>query len=76
MALAGAGDLASKQGDLDRTQEVCEEGLALLEHEASEAKLFLLGGSGFMAWQREDYGRATRLFEEGLALSRELSDTW
>jgi predicted ATPase/class 3 adenylate cyclase/Tfp pilus assembly protein PilF len=79
MVLAGAGDLASEQGDLDRAQEACEEGLALLEHEgreASEAKFFLLSCLGFMAWQREDYGRATQLFEVGLALSRELSDTW
>jgi predicted ATPase/class 3 adenylate cyclase len=79
MALAGAGDLASEQGDLERAKEACEEGLALLEHgekEASEAKLFLLSCLGFMAWQREDYGRATQLFEEELALSRESSDTW
>ena len=79
MALAGAGDLASEQGDLDRAKQACEEGLALLEHEAkeaSEAKLFLLSCLGFMAWQREDYGRATQLFEESLALSREMSDTW
>src|SRR5829696_7604166 len=79
MALAGAGDLASEQGELDRAKEACEEGLALLEHgekEASEAKLFLLSCLGFMAWQREDYGRAKQLFEEGLALSREMSDTW
>jgi hypothetical protein len=55
MVLAGAGDLASEQGDLDRAQEACEEGLALLEHEAreaSEAKFFLLSCLGFMAWQR------------------------
>jgi tetratricopeptide (TPR) repeat protein len=79
MALAGAGDLASEQGDLERAKEACEEGLALLAHgekEASEAKLFLLSCLGFMAWQREDYGRATQLFEEELALSRESSDTW
>src|SRR5215210_1326398 len=41
MVLAGAGVLASEQGDLDRAQESCEAGLALLEHgekEASEAK--------------------------------------
>jgi predicted ATPase/class 3 adenylate cyclase len=45
MALAGAGGLAWQQGELDRAQEACEEGLELLEHEereASEAKLWLL----------------------------------
>jgi predicted ATPase/class 3 adenylate cyclase/Tfp pilus assembly protein PilF len=79
MALAGEGALASQQGDLDRTQEACEEGLALLEHQArerSEAKLCLLAGLGWVALQREEHGQATELFEEGLALSREMSDTW
>jgi predicted ATPase/class 3 adenylate cyclase len=79
MALAGAGALASDQGDYDRAKQAYEEGLALLEHEtreASEASLWLLGGLGFMAWQREELGQAGELFEEGLALSREMSDTW
>jgi hypothetical protein len=43
MALAGVGELAFDQGDLDRAQEACQEGLELLEHEegreAREAKL-------------------------------------
>jgi tetratricopeptide (TPR) repeat protein len=79
MALAGAGALASQQGDLDRAQEACEEGLELLEHQArerSEAKLCLLAGLGWVALQREEHGQAKQLFEEGLALSREMSDTW
>jgi predicted ATPase len=79
MALAGAGWLATEQGDLDRAKQTCEEGLALLEHEAreaSEAKLNLLSCLGFMAWQREELGQASELLEEGLALSREMSDTW
>jgi hypothetical protein len=46
MALAGVGSLALEQGDLDRAQEACEEGLELLAHEeareAIEAKLNLL----------------------------------
>src|SRR5215213_9079358 len=45
MALAGVGVLAEDQGELDRAQEACEEGLELLAHEAreaSEAKLNLL----------------------------------
>ena len=31
MALAGVGALALEQGDLDRAQEACEEGLELLD---------------------------------------------
>jgi predicted ATPase/class 3 adenylate cyclase len=79
MALAGAGVLAEEQGDLDRAQEACEEGLELLANEAreaSETKLFLLECLGWVACLREEYGQATELFEESLALSREMSDTW
>jgi tetratricopeptide (TPR) repeat protein len=79
MALAGIAVLASEQGDFDRAQEACEEGLELLAHEAreaSEAKLRLLVGSGYVAWQREEHGQAQQLYEESLALSREMSDAW
>jgi predicted ATPase/class 3 adenylate cyclase/Tfp pilus assembly protein PilF len=79
MALAGAGALAEEQGDLDRAQEACEEGLELLANEAreaSEAKLFLLDRLGWVALRSEEYGQATELFEESLALSREMSDSW
>jgi predicted ATPase/class 3 adenylate cyclase/Tfp pilus assembly protein PilF len=76
MALAGAGTLASEQGDLDRGQEACEEGLELLANEAREAKLWLLACLGWVAWTREELGQARELFEESLALSREMSDTW
>jgi predicted ATPase/Tfp pilus assembly protein PilF len=79
MALAGAGGLAMEQGDLDRVQEACEEGLELLEHEgreASEAKLWLLMFLGWLAWQREEHGQARELFEESLALSREMRNIW
>jgi len=79
LALAGVGELASEQGDFDRAQEACEEGLELLAHEgrqASEAKQCLLAWLGWAALMREHYGRATELFEESLALSREMSDTW
>jgi predicted ATPase/DNA-binding SARP family transcriptional activator/DNA-binding CsgD family transcriptional regulator len=79
MALAGAGTLASEQGDLDWAKEACEEGLKLLAHEAWEArevKLCLLACLGWVAWRREEHGQATQLFEESLALSREMSDTW
>jgi predicted ATPase/class 3 adenylate cyclase/Tfp pilus assembly protein PilF len=80
MALAGVGELASAQGELDRAQEACKEGLELLAHEtkeeASEAKLKLLVSLGSVALVREEYGQAKQLFEEGLALSRGMSDTW
>jgi predicted ATPase/class 3 adenylate cyclase len=79
MALAGVGWLALQQGDFDRAEEACEEGLELLAHEgreASEAKLSLLACSGWMAWEKEEHGQAKQLFEEGLALSREMRDTW
>jgi predicted ATPase/class 3 adenylate cyclase len=76
MALAGVGMLAWEQGDLDRAEEACEEGLELLVHEASEAKLNLLICSGWVALSREEYGRATELFEEILALSRETKVGW
>jgi predicted ATPase/class 3 adenylate cyclase len=79
MALAGVGWLALQQGDFNRAEETCEEGLELLEHEErepSEAKLSLLACSGWMAWEREEHGQAKQRFEENLALSREMSDTW
>jgi predicted ATPase/DNA-binding SARP family transcriptional activator/DNA-binding CsgD family transcriptional regulator len=77
MALGGAGSLAFVQGDLDRVQEACEEGLELLANEeAREAKLLLLAFLGWVAWAREDYRQATQLLEESLALSREMRDIW
>ena len=79
MALAGAGELATSQGDLDRAKEVCEEGLELLLHEgreASEAKLCLLAFLGWVALEREEYEQAKELFEESLAPSRQMRDTW
>ena len=79
MALAGIGRLAVDQGDLDRAQEACEEGLELLANEAretSEAKLWLLERLGWVAWAREEHEQATQLFEESLALSQQMSDTY
>jgi predicted ATPase/class 3 adenylate cyclase/Tfp pilus assembly protein PilF len=79
MALAGVGWLALQQGNLDRAQGACEEGLDLLAHQArvaSEAKLSLLACLGWMAWEKEALGQATQLFEESLVLSREMGDTW
>jgi predicted ATPase/class 3 adenylate cyclase len=79
IALAGVGALAEEQGDLDRAQEACEEGLEFLAHvarETSQTRLFLLVRLGLVAWRGDDHGRATQLFEESLALSREMSDTY
>jgi predicted ATPase/class 3 adenylate cyclase/Tfp pilus assembly protein PilF len=75
MALAGAGALATDQGDLDRAEEFSAEGLELLKSEASErseAKPYLLLNSGHVALEIADYDKATRLFEESLSLSREI----
>jgi predicted ATPase/class 3 adenylate cyclase len=79
MALAGAGELASAQGDYDRAQEACQEGLELFKHEAgetSEAKLLLLACLGWVASEREEHSQAKELYEECLALSQEMRDTW
>jgi predicted ATPase/class 3 adenylate cyclase/Tfp pilus assembly protein PilF len=77
MALAGAGRLASVQGDFDRAQQACEEGLELLaREEASEAKLKLLESLGWVASERGEHSQAKELYEESLALSREMGDTW
>jgi predicted ATPase/class 3 adenylate cyclase len=79
MALAGVGWLAAHQGDLDRAQEACEEGLQLLANEAreaSEARRCLLVFLGWVEREREDYGRATQLFEESLDLSQQLGDAY
>jgi predicted ATPase/class 3 adenylate cyclase/Tfp pilus assembly protein PilF len=75
MALAGAGALATDQGDLDRAEEFSAEGLEILKggaSERSEAKPYLLLNSGHVALERADYDKATRLFEESLSLSREI----
>ena len=79
MALAGIGALALEQGDLDRAEEACQEGLELFVEEVSagsEAKLYLLLSLGHVALDREDHSRATELFEESLALSREMGHGW
>jgi len=79
MALAGIGEIASQQGDLDQAQEACEEGLKLLAREATEAskaKIYLLLPLGKVARMREDYTWATQLNEESVALSREMRNTW
>ena len=68
MALAGIGDLALEQGDLDRAKEACEGGLELLAHEgmdASETRLNLLAGVGWVAGAREDAGSKRRWKSEG-----------
>src|SRR5215203_3553697 len=76
LALAGIGEIASHQGDLDQAQEACKEGLELLAHEASQAKIYLLLSLGKVARMREDYTWATQVNEESVALSREMRDAW
>jgi predicted ATPase/class 3 adenylate cyclase len=76
MALAGIGEIASHQGDLEQAQEACEEGLELSANEASEAKIYLLLSLAKVARMREDYKWATQLNEESVALSREMRNTW
>jgi len=76
MALAGIGEIASHQGDLDQAQEACKEGRELLAQEASEAKIYLLLSLGKVARMREDYKWASQLNEESVALSREMRNTW
>ena len=76
LALSGVGLLALHQGDLDRAEEACVEGLELV-HEAgdgSEVKIHLLSWLARVAWSRGDFRRATELVEESLALSREKRD--
>ena len=50
MALAGAGALASQQGDYDRAQEACEEGLELLAPEAREAREAIKAKLNLLVW--------------------------
>jgi tetratricopeptide (TPR) repeat protein len=79
MTLAGVGELASYQGDLDRAEEALAEGLELLTREVtgrSEAKLNLLLSLGHVALERQDHDSATEAFEESLALSREMGNGW
>ena len=77
MALAGVGWLALQQGDHDRVQEACEEGLELLAHEEAKGgqttppRMLRVGG---VQEGRSRVGKG--VFEESLALSREMSDSW
>jgi hypothetical protein len=50
MALAGAGTLAIDQGDYDRAQEACEEGLELLAQEARETSKTSLTALTIWRW--------------------------
>ena len=79
MALAGAGYLASEQGDLDRAQEACEEGLELLDtRQGRQARLSYGSSHAWGGWhgRGKSTSRQQQLFEESLALSREMNDTW
>jgi len=78
-ALAGIGELASYQGDLERAEEALAAGLEHRVEEAtgrSEVKLYLLSSLGHVALEKADYDRATEAFEESLALSRKMGNDW
>ena len=80
-ALAAAGNLAERQGDYDRSVELCEEGLELLRQteEGGEGKLYLLIVLIALAnavGSRGDSEGARELYEEGLALSQEEGQEW
>jgi predicted ATPase len=80
-ALAMAGNLAERQGDYDRSVELCEEGLELLRQteEGGEGKLYLLIVLIALAnavGSRGDSEGARELYEEGLALSQEEGQKW
>ncbi len=76
--LAWAARMAQQQGDFDRAEEACEQGLELLQQsgERGEAELYLrITLGGMVAW-RGNPERAAETLEEGLALSREIRDKW
>jgi predicted ATPase/DNA-binding CsgD family transcriptional regulator len=74
-ALEVAASLAIYQGDHERGEALCQEGLAQCrargDTRGTEFALYLLGT---LAWQRGDFAVARSLLEESLALAREESD--
>ena len=76
-ALEGLGWLASRQGDLDRTEESAKEGLKL----SDEAGLGEVVAADFQdllgdaARHRGDYERAAEMLEQSLAVHRAAKDT-
>ena len=77
-ALGCLGRLACQQGDLDRTETACEEGLELVRgvDDGGFAGIVLRLVLGMAALMRGDVDRATRLEEESLTLSRKQGDKW
>jgi predicted ATPase len=75
-ALAGAGRLATDQGDHGRAAALLEESLTLFRELGDRrGSAQSLTGLGVMATYRGEYGRAAALLEECVALYRELGDT-
>jgi predicted ATPase len=77
-ALGCLGRMAWQQGDLDRTETACEEGLELVRDvdDGGFAAIVLRLVLGMAVLMRGDVDRATRLEEESLTLSREQGDKW
>ncbi|MFL5695762.1 MAG: protein kinase domain-containing protein [Ktedonobacteraceae bacterium] len=74
-ALYATGDMSINVGDLDRAQELLEEGLALSRELGDTVGIArFLYGLGWVDWDRGNYTTARRLAEEALVLWREVDD--
>jgi predicted ATPase/transcriptional regulator with XRE-family HTH domain len=74
-ALSTAGGLAYVQGDFDRAERLCRQGLVLFQelrdtHYIADT-LWMLGQ---IAWARGNYAEARRLAEEGRTMLKEVGD--
>jgi predicted ATPase/DNA-binding CsgD family transcriptional regulator len=75
--LAGGGELAHSQGDLDRAQELREVGLALAKQLGDEVQTAdALNGLAFVIRRRGEFARARAMHQEALELYRKLDDGW
>jgi predicted ATPase len=74
-ALRAAANLAYRQGDLDRTEALCEESLARCRELGDTGGIALsLRLLGAIAYRRSNLGVASSRTEEALALFREVGD--
>lgn len=68
-ALAGAGALASLQGDLKEATTLMERSIPLMRASGDQRGLIrTLNNAGILAWQQHDLERATELLEEAAGL--------
>jgi uncharacterized protein HemY len=76
-ALHAAAFFALRQGDLERTIELGERGLALCRELGDrEHSVWFLTWLGLVALRRGQYVEAGRLFDQGATTARELRDNW